>query len=71
MPNMESIIKRHNKKVLKGKPSNNINLCNSRKCDNCPLNRQCLTENVVYQAEIDVDELPMMTYIDSIEGVFK
>lgn len=63
MPNMKRIIKKHNQKVLRGKPSNNIKLCNSRRSDNCPLNRQCLADNVVYQAEIDIEELPMMTYI--------
>lgn len=40
MPNMEKIIKGHNQKGLMGKTTNNIKMCNWRKNDNFPLNRQ-------------------------------
>lgn len=71
MPNIKHIIKGHNQKVLKSKPSNKTPTCNCRKLDDCPLNGQCLTSNTVYQAKVEVNELTTMNYIDSTESLFK
>lgn len=37
----------------------------------CPLIGQCLTDNIVYQAEVDVESLPIMYYIGLTEDAFK
>lgn len=70
MANIEKSIKGHNQKVLRGRPTPNINMCNCCRNDDCLLNSQCLTENVVYRAVVKVEGLSMMTYIGLIKGVF-
>ena len=54
-PNVKSIIDSHNRKVLQGKKdTSNQKLCNcqkSRKAD-CPLDGKCLTDNLVYRADV-------------------
>ena len=52
MPNIKSRINIHNKKVTKAKPSAQTRTC---KCINklkCPLNNKCLSNNVLYKANI-------------------
>lgn len=46
-------------------------MCNFRKIDNCFLHRQCLIDNSVYGAEVDVKGQSKMKYIGSTEGAFK
>ena len=44
MPNMKSVIQKHNSKILEDpKPTNN-KTCNSRQKSDCPLNQNCLSE---------------------------
>ena len=56
MPNIASIINKHNKKLLRqAAPNNNTN--NSRKCNcrvkaNCPMKGHCLESNIIYQATV-------------------
>jgi hypothetical protein len=55
MPNMSSIISSHNKKILKEVSPLNRGGCNcqrGRHRNNCPLNGECLTPNVLYEAEV-------------------
>ena len=56
MPNMKSIISSHNKALLsdyhRSQTQTNEKECNGRKKDQCPLDRKCLTQNVVYQATV-------------------
>lgn len=58
---MEKIIKKHNEKVLRCRPTPNIHMCNCRRRDGCLLNDKCLTGNVVYQAEVKLEVRPTMT----------
>ena len=44
--NMSSFISSHNKKLLNSR-TGNIKPCNCRKKDECPLNGQCLAQNIV------------------------
>ena len=44
MPNMKSVIQKHNSKILEDpKPTNN-KTCNCRQKSDCPLNQNCLSE---------------------------
>ena len=74
MPNMHQIISRHNKKVMNkdNAAENTTNNCNCRMKDTCPLNGQCQTTGVIYQATVkrqdnDKDE----TYVGLTENTFK
>ena len=58
---------------LNSTPTNNVaNECNCRNADQCPLNGNCLTNNVVYQAEITVENDPQSkSYIGVTSSEFK
>ena len=49
---MESRINIHNKKVAKAKPSAQTRTCNCINKLKCPLNNKCLSNNVLYKANI-------------------
>ena len=51
MPNIKSIIMKHNKTVLQEKKQQ-IKTCNCIKKESCPLNNQCLATNIVYEATV-------------------
>ena len=52
MPNVKSIINKHNKTVL-GPPTNNSErTCNCINREICPLQQKCLTSNITYKATI-------------------
>ena len=55
MPNMNAIINGHNKKVLKEKSNQNERSCNCRNPELCPLNGNCLTPEVMYEATVNSD----------------
>ena len=56
MANMNSYTYMHNHKVLNDKPNEtDINNCNCRNKDTCPLPNSCQTKCMVYQANIDFD----------------
>lgn len=72
MPNVKSIISRHNKRIL----SNNTvrttsEKCNCRKPDECPLKKNCLDSNIVYKAEVTCDDGEMKKYIGMTANTFK
>ena len=48
--NMGSIISGHNKSLLT--PNNSSFRCNCRNKSNCPLEGNCLTQKVIYQADV-------------------
>ena len=53
MPNVKNIISRHNKKVLSQATAIHPPVkCNCRNPAECPLNQKCLSNNVVYAAEV-------------------
>ena len=73
MDNVKSLISRHNKKILSRACSKNnqeINTCNCRDKNSCPLNGKCLQENVVYKAAI-TSQNESKEYIGSIGELFK
>ena len=52
MDNKESVIHKHNAKILKPKPENKNSTCGCRKKDDCPLNGKCLNKDIVYKAAV-------------------
>ena len=65
MPNMESIISSHNKKVLKNEntdTSPSKKECNCRDANLCPLKGKCLRSSIVYQADV-ITNSSTSTYI--------
>ena len=55
MPNVGTMINAHNKKVLGENKSLERGKCNCQTRNNCPLNGECLTTNLVYQATINAN----------------
>ena len=71
MPNMSSIISRHNKSLLKPKPTLTDNrLCNCRNIDKCPLGGKCLEQAVIYKAIVNTNN-DQKQYIGLTENTFK
>ena len=54
MNNIKSFITRHNSRIIrKSKPQNKATEnCNCRNKDTCPLQKQCLTKDIVYKASV-------------------
>ena len=71
MPNMDSIVKAHNTKILR-KEEENIEekSCNCRDKPSCPVENQCLKTNVVYKATVQYDNKTSY-YIGMTENSFK
>ena len=70
---MKSFIDNNNKKVLKDDSVEEKRNCNCRKKDERPMNGECLTETIVYKAEIttnDNNDKPMV-YIGLAGNTFK
>ena len=53
---MKSIISSHNLKVLKEDSKNTNSKCNCINKVQCPLNGNCLAENIIYEAKITSDQ---------------
>ena len=73
MPNMDAIVKAHNKGVLRKeeeKGGEEGELCNCRKKEKCPVNKKCMTEGVVYKAKVEY-EGKEATYIGMTGDTFK
>ena len=75
MPNLKQIIDGTNKRKLQQSPMNstaNTNNCNCRKPDECPLEQQCKTKGVVYQATVTIEGTNQTaTYVGMTETSFK
>ena len=73
MPNIGTIIKRHNARVCgAGHADNQTRRCNCRKPDQCPLNGECLASSIVYKAIVRSDDATTnKVYIGSTETPFK
>ena len=69
MPNVEKIIKAHNVKILNDVEEGSRK-CNCRRKNLCPLRGECLTECVVYKAEVSSED-GKKVYYGSCEGSFK
>ena len=78
MPNMERMVKNHNTRIVKtddrddGDKMTEMKECNCRNRQACPLEGSCLTESIIYQAEIsDIERNSTKKYIGLTEGPFK
>ena len=68
MNNIISILSTHNKNILNPKQASFG--CNWRNKDNCPLDGECLTPNIIYYADITTDNGHKFYYSTS-ETTFK
>ena len=76
MPNMEMIMKRRNKQLLRerqpaAEPTPKPCMCQRPDRDPCPLGGQCRTDSVVYTAKINVENGDEHLYIGVTERPFK
>lgn len=55
MPNFGTAINKHNIKILNETTALSRGKCNCRDKNNCPLDNECLSENVLYEAVISSD----------------
>ena len=56
MPNVKSVIDSHNKNLMREKPPQDERKCNCRKKEECPLQNQCLSKGIIYQATVTADQ---------------
>ena len=68
--NISSYISSHNEKLLNSR-TGNIKPCKCRKKDECPLNGECLTQDIVYKCIASTSINPDKTYLEMVEGDFK
>ena len=54
MPNLQKIIKGHNKSVLNKKPNDGTSKCNCLDKTKCPLNGNCLESSLVYKGNVKI-----------------
>ena len=71
MNNMASIIKAHNNKIHKCGNEVPRGTCNCRDKSTCPLNGKCQSDNIVYSAQVKIDNRDTKSYIGSTENSFK
>ena len=73
MPNMKNIINTHNKKIINSQKDNIARSCNCIRKHQCPLNKKCLTNNVLHKASITPNEENPKTkiYYGVCETTFK
>ena len=69
-PNIAKIIAAKNAKVLKP-PEEDKPKCNCPKTKECPLDKKCLSEKLIYQATVTVPNLETQTYIGQCSTSFK
>ena len=72
MENIKSVINNHNIKVLNNTTEIEES-CNCRNKNNCPVDRKCLTPNIIYEAQIILNQLnyKQRIYIGIAETNFK
>ena len=71
-PNMKSIISSHNKKILEKKPQDENNCCcTPANKNNCPLEGNCKTSELVYQASVSSDNGVVRNYTGAAATTFK
>ena len=67
---METIIKKHNAQILNKQTRVTEKMCNCRKAENCPLQGNCLQNEIVYKANIH-SQGKLKCYFGLSEGQFK
>ena len=72
MPNLANIIKAHNNEVSMDTSTSTQKPCNCRKKDLCPLNGECQSNNIIYNAEVEnMRRNEKKVYIGLTEHAFK
>ena len=74
MDNKTNIISSHNEKVTNSDNETNGKTCNCRNKSKCPLDKKCLTNKIVYEAEVTndgINELSTKVYFGISETEFK
>ena len=56
MDNMTNTISSHNKKIINSGNETNGKTCDCRNKSNCPLDKKCLTNKIVYKPEIEIND---------------
>ena len=74
--NVASIISGHNKWVVKTEAAETegdaVRKCNCRNTDQCPLEKECLSDNIVYQASVkNEDDEEVKSYVGLCSTRFK
>ena len=74
MDNMKNIISSHKKNIRNSYKEINGKTCNCRNKSNCPLDNKCLTNKIVYKAEVEtnngINELSTKFYFGVSETDF-
>ena len=72
MQNMASIIQKHNTKLLKDPIASTAKECHFRQKSNCLLAEKCLSECLVYHAQVDRSDINQTkNYYGTYEKKFK
>ena len=71
LPNLESMIAKHNAKIAYPRLAQEEKLCNCRKKDECPLDGKCLSSNIIYQATVTTENGSKDTYVGLTANTFK
>ena len=75
MDNVKNIISSRNKRIINSRNEGNGKTCSCRNKSNCPLDRKCLINKIVYKAEIetnnDTNELSTKGYFGISKTEFK
>ena len=75
MPNMASIIKSHNSRILTPPPPTRAKACSCQRpgpnFENCPLKGVCMTESVIYRATVTAPNTPVKHYVGLAGNTFK
>ena len=56
MDNVTNKISSHNKKIINSGNETNVKTCDCRNKSNCPLDKKCLTNKIVYKPEIEIND---------------
>ena len=70
-PNMEQIIAGKNSKILTKAEEKETKTCSCPKTKVCPLDKQCLTDNLVYKATVTAPNHEPKTYVGQTSTDFK
>lgn len=72
MDNMDSIIRRHNQKILNPPSTSQDRKCNCRVKQACPLQNNCLASSLIYKAKVTTNkDQTGKNYIGLTENSFK
>ena len=74
MSSIQQKINAHNTNILRRKEANieSNKTCNCRNAELCPLDKQCLTKSIIYQATVTIDNNRIAgKYVGLTEGTFK